>query len=85
MSALAGESDDSEGPNTYDYTDSFIDDEEMSSGSTSYGGESEDSDWAPPSGGEGKGGDREESLEADVTELKEEANSFITNKKMWRS
>lgn len=29
---LAGESDDSEGPNTYDYTDSFIDDEGVSSG-----------------------------------------------------
>ena len=58
----------------------------MGSDSTSYGGDSEDSEWAPPpSGGEGRGGDREESLEADVTELREEANSFITNKKMWRS
>ena len=32
MSVLAGGSDDSEGPNTYDYNDSFIDDKELSGG-----------------------------------------------------
>ena len=31
VSALAGDSDDSDTPNTYDYTDSFIDDEEVAS------------------------------------------------------
>ena len=30
VSALAGDSDDSDAPNTYDYTDSFIDDAEAS-------------------------------------------------------
>ena len=32
VSVLVGDIDDSEGPNTYDYNDSFIDDEEFSGG-----------------------------------------------------
>ncbi|CAI8004783.1 Aprataxin and PNK-like factor [Geodia barretti] len=76
MSVLAGGSDDSDGPNTYDYNDSFIDDKELSGGSTSYGGESEDSDWAPPT----QGGAEEE----EVGDLVDEAKGFISNKKMWQ-
>ena len=48
----------------------------------SYGGESEDSDWAPPA--ERTGGEEREGVESDVEELMEEANSFIANKKMWK-
>ena len=54
---------------------------------TSYGGDSEDSEWAPPqpatsqAGGEGGGGEEDED---DVGELMEEAKSFISNKKMWK-
>ena len=52
---------------------------------TSYGGESEDSDWAPPTEDGGGGGRGEEgSLEEDVGELVE-ANTFVTNKKLWQS
>jgi len=71
ISALAGDSDDDGEPNTYDYTDSFIDDTNLSPGddSTEYGGESEDSDWAPA--------DHE-----DVSEVIDEAKDFVSNKKM---
>lgn len=58
------------------------------SAATSYGGESEDSDWAPTTedvGGGGGGRGEEGSLEEDVGELMEEANNFVSNKKMWRS
>ena len=69
VSALAGDSDDDGEPNTYDYTDSFIDDDGQSSEeSTEYGGESEDSDWGPP--------------DEDVSELVDEAKHFVSNKKM---
>jgi len=73
VSALAGDSDDDGEPNTYDYNDSFIDDaDKTSEESTEYGGESEDSDWAPA--------DNE-----DVSELMDEAKDFMSNKKMHRS
>lgn len=72
ISALAGDSDDDGQPNTYDYNDSFIDDDNQTSEeSMEYGGESEDSDWAP--------GDNE-----DVSELVDEAKGFMSNKKMHR-
>ena len=44
---------------------------------TSYGGESEDSDWAP-----GRG---EEEEEEEVRELVEDAKDFMRNKKMWKT
>ena len=73
VSALAGDSDDDGEPNTYDYNDSFIDDaDQPSEESTEYGGESEDSDWAP--------GDNE-----DVSELVDEAKDFMSNKKMHKT
>ena len=75
VSALAGDSDDDDEPNTYDYNDSFIDDANQamaSEQSTEYGGESEDSDWAP--------GDNE-----DVSELVDEAKDFMSNKKMHKT
>ena len=56
---------------------------DLSPPATSYGGESGDSDWAPPTatGGEGEGdGEGEE----EAGELVDEANSFISNKKMWQ-
>ena len=99
MSALAGDSDDGEQPNTYDYTDSFIDDASdceyiglhwllsqhillsLSPIATSYGSGSEDSEWAPPPQPANEQGEGEEE---DVGALAEEANSFISNKKMWR-
>lgn len=111
-SALSGDSDDDGEANTYDYNDSFIDDQDLGGkcseniptcicsgqhhislfqlhkqactsvplptptqttltlvdSSSSYGGDSEDSDWAPP--------------DEDVKELVAEATSFISNKKM---
>ena len=70
VSALAGDSDDDGEPNTYDYTDSFIDDNDQTSEeSTEYGGDSEDGDWAPD-------------VTEDVSELVDEAKDFMTNKKM---
>lgn len=70
VSALASDSDDDGQPNTYDYNDSFIDDADQSSEeSTEYGGESEDSDWAPDVG-------------EDVCELVGEVKDFMSNKKM---
>lgn len=73
VSALTGDSDDDGEPNTYDYNDSFIDDaDQPSEESTEYGGESEDSDWAP--------GDNE-----DVSELIDEAKDFMSNKKMHKT
>ena len=66
VSALAGDSDDDGEPNTYDY-DSFIDDaDHTSEESTEYGGESEDSDWAPD-------------VSEDVNELVDEAKQFMHN------
>ena len=46
---------------------------------TSYGGESEGSDWAPPTEG-GGGGEEEE----EVGDLVTEAKDFISNQKMWQ-
>ena len=70
VSALAGDSDDDGEPNTYDYTDSFIDDDDKTSEeSMEYGGDSEDGDWAP---------DEDE----DVSALVGEAKDFMSNKKM---
>ena len=70
MSVLAGASDDDGDINTYDYDDSFLDDVELSSKSSSNFGEEEtDSDWEPD--------DSE-----DVKNLVKEAKSFMKNKKM---
>ena len=52
---------------------------------TSYGGDSEDSDWAPSVGGGGGGEGEPGSLEEDVGELVGEADSFLKNRKMWRT
>ncbi|XP_064403573.1 aprataxin and PNK-like factor isoform X3 [Halichondria panicea] len=47
-SILSGESDDDGEPNTYDYNDSFIDNSEEDGGDvSSFGSNSEDSDWSP--------------------------------------
>ena len=46
---------------------------------TSYGGESEDSDWGPGRGEE------EEEEEEEVRELVEDAKDFMRNKKMWKT
>ena len=71
VSTLTGDSDDDGQPNTYDYTDSFIDDDndQSSEESTEYGGDSEDGDWAPD-------------VNEDVSELVGEAKDFMSNKKM---
>ena len=45
--------------------------------SSSYGGDSEDSDWAPPA----PGGREEDSVE-DMADLVADAKAFISNKKM---
>ena len=74
VSTLTGDSDDDGQPNTYDYTDSFInddDDDQSSEESTEYGGDSEDGDWAP-----------DVNEDEDVSELVGEAKDFTSNKKM---
>ena len=58
--------------NTYDHNDSFLDNADDSSSSSSYGEGSGDSDWKP-----GEDGDQE-----DVNELLLEARGFLRNKKM---
>ena len=70
---MSGDSDDDGQPNTYDYNDSFIDDEDIGSSSTSYGPDSDDEDWEPINDSE------------DVNELVQDADSFIANKKMHRT
>lgn len=72
---MTGDDDDEDAPNTYDYNDSFLNDEdsERESGSPG-GGASEDSDWGP---------DQEDSQ--DVRDLKKEAKQFIKNKKMHKA
>ena len=56
------------------------------SGSSSYGGDSEDSDWAPPPvvPDAGGGGDGVADDDEDIDELLSEAKDFISNKKMMR-
>lgn len=61
--------------NTYDYDDSFLDDESVSS-SASYEEDLDDSDWRPDNDGED-----EEELEEDVRELVAEARGFLRSKK----
>ena len=71
-SVVAGDSDDEDAPNTYDYNDSFLNDEQVS-GSSSSGNDkaSDDSDWGP-----------EVEDSQDIRDLKKEAKGFIKNKKM---
>jgi aprataxin and PNK-like factor len=70
-SVLDGESDDDSQPNTYDYNDSFIDDENVDdSGSDT--SSTEDGNWLPSNSGS----------EEDVNDLAKEAADFIENKKM---
>lgn len=71
-SVLNKESDD-DGPNTYDYNDSFLDDGEGSGSSYSAG--SDDSDWRPQ-------GEDDDDDDEDVTELLTEARGFLRSKKM---
>ena len=49
-------------------------------GSSSYGGESEDSDWAPPPVAPPTGAAADD--DDDIDELLSEAKQFIANKKM---
>ena len=68
---LDGESDDDSQPNTYDYNDSFIDDENVDdSGSDT--SSTKDGNWLPSNSGS----------EEDVNDLAKEAADFIENKKM---
>ncbi|KAL5463375.1 hypothetical protein EMCRGX_G032268 [Ephydatia muelleri] len=69
-SVLEGDSDEDDQPNTYDYTDSFIDDEQEGDDSSSYGEEDDDMDWVPDNDSE------------DVAELVSDAKSFLANKKL---
>ena len=75
-SVLDGEKDDCGEENTYDYDDSFLDDENLTSSSASYRQDSEDSDWMPDI----NDGD-EEDLEEDVKELVAEARGFLRSKR----
>lgn len=63
---------DDDGPNDYDFEDSFINDESESSCEPS---EHSDSDWQP---------DGEETGDEDVRQLLSEARDFAKNKKMQR-
>lgn len=72
-SVVANESDD-DGPNTYDYNDSFIDDADEEDNS-SYSAGSDDSDWKPQGGDDNDDDD-------DVDELLTEARGFLRSKKM---
>ena len=69
-SALNNASDD-DGPNTYDYNDSFLDDAD-SDGSYSAG--SDDSDWEPQG--------EDDDVDDDVNELLSEARGFLRSKNM---
>lgn len=75
------ESDDDGLPNTYDYNDSFIDDDGTNSGSLS-GDDDSDEDWQHPGGDDGGGGG--EDSEEDVKELVKEAHEFVSNPKLRR-
>ena len=71
---MLNEESDDDGPNTYDYNDSFLDDGDDVEGSgSSYSAGSDDSDWQP----QGEDDDDE-----DVTELLTEARGFLRSKKM---
>ena len=70
------DSDDDGQMNTYDHNDSFLDNADDSSSSSSYGEGSGDSDWKPGEGMD-EDGDQE-----DVNELLLEARGFLRNKKM---
>lgn len=72
-SVVANKSDD-DGPNTYDYNDSFIDDADEEDDS-SYSAGSDDSDWKPQGGDDNDDDD-------DVDELLTEAHGFLRSKKM---
>ena len=50
--------------------------------SSSYGGDSEDSDWAPPPVVPTGGGTADDSDGEDIGELLSEAKDFLSNKKM---
>lgn len=64
-------------PNTYDYDDSFIDDDGMNSSASS--GDDSDEDWQHP-GNDGGGEESEE----DIKELAKEASEFVANPKLQR-
>ena len=51
-------------------------------GSSSYGGESEDLDWAPPPVAPPTGAAADDDDDDDIDELLSEAKQFIANKKM---
>ncbi|XP_067031216.1 aprataxin and PNK-like factor [Acropora muricata] len=72
-SVLDNESDE-DGPNTYDYNDSFLNDEELSESSFS-AGSTDDSDWQP------QGEDRDND-EENVDDLLSEARGFLRRKKI---
>jgi len=72
-SVLDNESDE-DGPNTYDYNDSFLNDEELSESSYS-AGSADDSDWQP------QGEDRDDD-EENVNDLLSEARGFLRSKNM---
>ena len=63
--------DDEDGPNNYDFEDSFIDDESESEQEAS-----DDSEWQP------SGGEDDDDEDEDVKELLSEARNFTKNKKM---
>ena len=73
-----GDEEEDTGPNTYDYNDSFINDESQ--------GKEEEEEESGKS--EEEDGSEEGSEEEDIAKLKKEAKSFIKNKKMtkpvWR-
>ena len=74
-SILDGDSDDDSQPNTYDYNDSFIDDQSVESNHGNDDSSSNDSNWLPSNN------DSDE----DVTDLTKEAEDFIRNKKMHKT
>ena len=64
---MDGDSDDDSQPNTYDYNDSFIDDQSVESNHGNNDSSSNDSNWLPSNN------DSDE----DVTDLTKEAEDFI--------
>ena len=72
-SVLDNESDDEGEPNTYDYDDSFLNDDGDAESSGSYGNDDSDSDFDPNT--------KSDMEDDDVSCLVDEAKEFISNKK----
>eukprot|EP00731_Ephydatia_muelleri_P027714 Em0019g587a len=86
-SVLEGDSDEDDQPNTYDYTDSFIDDEQEGDDSSSYGEEDDDMDWVPDNDSEDVADSvrllrgKMVCLHSAITVPRSEASGVVNNKK----